>query len=58
MKRLLPLIAAFSPIVTTGSSVAKGQTPNLGAVVKMDAALDAIFPADTKLEKRELGFVW
>jgi hypothetical protein len=55
MKSLLPLIAALSAIVATGPSVAKGQAPNSGAVVKMDAALDAIVPADLNLKSSSLG---
>ena len=45
MKSLLPLIAALSAITWTEPG-------------EMDAALDATVPADTKLEKPKLGFVW
>jgi hypothetical protein len=48
MKQFLLHIAALSAIVTTGLSVANGQTPNPGAIVK----------GRSKLEKLELGFVW
>jgi gluconolactonase len=47
-------IASLSLMIASGWGLASGQTPNSSkndtVVVKMDAALDAIVPADAKLE--------
>jgi gluconolactonase len=53
MEKLFLLVAALSAIITIAPSLAKGQTQISGAIVKMDAALDAIVPADSKLEMLE-----